>query len=293
MSYLRPVNRSRPPGPSMPHGLWFAGAALLLALSRFSSLSITGAELIYACLFLTIGIHAYLSWARGAGAKIPIWPLVCGVHFVFYGMAIFLSTRLSPSRYDRGLNLPDEVLADSMLLGLVGLLSLGLGRTGGLRFARAHDIHLTLMETPSYTPLRVQILLLLGIAFNVLGTPFIDTAFRNVSVIAATTLPLAAFLWVVLAASVRRASPIDILLALRIPGDPHSRSREIRRVVGRGCRSGAARGLSRRRAEAAPSLGRDRDCRLSHSFSPTCQGKDSPRGGPRDDGGGGGFHEVG
>src|SRR5438309_1317919 len=72
---------------------------------------------------------------------------------------------------------------------------------------------LPFLELRTNTPIRVRILLVLGIAANLLGVPFFGTMVWNVSVIIFGTLPLVAFLWLVLARNVRKLAQLDFLLA--------------------------------------------------------------------------------
>ena len=109
--------------------LWPAGGVLLLMLSSVSSQNITSLGLFFAGVLLSISIQSYISWSQARSIRVPVWTLLCAAHFVFYGVAIFGALRTSPSIFDRGRDLPDSVLATAMLVGIVGLLSMGAGRT--------------------------------------------------------------------------------------------------------------------------------------------------------------------
>jgi hypothetical protein len=201
-----PVNR---------HGLYIAGIIFIGLLWFSSSQTISVAHLACASFLLFMGIHAYLSWVEKKETKIPVWPLLCLIHFVYFGLPIFGASRESPSSYDQGASFSDSALATAMLLGLVGLISIGLGRNAGLRFARSSTIQPSLIDIRKHTPSRVQILLILGITANLFGIALLyETVLWNASVIVFTTLPMAAFLWVALAASHRRIGQVDLLLAI-------------------------------------------------------------------------------
>src|SRR6202030_1100351 len=107
---------------------WPAGAILLAALSSTSTHDITSVEFLYAAVLLAISIQAYISWSQTRNIKVPVWPLVCVAHFVFYGVAIFGALRRSQSVFDRGSDLPDSILTTAMLVGIIGLFSMGAGR---------------------------------------------------------------------------------------------------------------------------------------------------------------------
>jgi hypothetical protein len=193
--------------------LWFAGAVLLVTLWSISSQNITPVEFVYAGVLLAISIQAYILWSRARHSRIPVWALVCAAHFVFYGMAIFGALRKSPSSFDHGSDLPDSVLTTAMLVGIVGLLSMGAGRMATMHIAGRMTFRLPFLETSAHTPARVQTLLLLGTGVNLVGVPFFGTVVWNISVIAFSALPLAAFLWLVLVRRYRRLSQLDFLLA--------------------------------------------------------------------------------
>ena len=194
--------------------LWPAGTVLLLALAGISSQDITVTQFVLAGVLLSISIQAYISWSRARSIRIPVWALVCAAHFVFYGLAIFGALRKSPSAFDRGGDLSDSVLTTAMLVGIVGLLSMGAGRMAAMHLVGRKTFRLPFLETRAYTPARIQTLLLLGIAANLFGVPFFDTVVWNISVIAFSALPLAAFLWLVLVRRFRRISQLDFLLAV-------------------------------------------------------------------------------
>jgi hypothetical protein len=207
--------RSGLPARSKGHLLWFAGAVLLAILWSISNQNITLSEVVYAGVLLAISIQAYLAWSRTRTTRIPVWALVCAAHFVFYGLAIFGALRKSPSRFDHGSNLPDFVLTAAMLLGIVGLCSMGAGRIAALHLIGHKSFRLPFLETDGdRTPIRIQALLLIGIIVNVLGVPFFGTVVWNIAVIVFGTLPLAAFLWLVLVRHFRRLSQFDVFLAI-------------------------------------------------------------------------------
>jgi hypothetical protein len=190
------------------------GAVLLVTLWAISSQNITLSEFVYAGVLLSISIQAYISWSRARTTRIPVWALVCAAHFVFYGVAIFGALRKSPSAFDHGSDLPDSVLTTAMLVGLVGLLSMGAGRMAAIHLIGRKTFRLPFLETSIRTPARIQTLLLLGTAANVFGAPFFGTALWNISFIAFSALPLAAFLWLVLVRRFRKLSELDFLLAV-------------------------------------------------------------------------------
>jgi hypothetical protein len=194
--------------------LWPAGAVLLLALSSVSSQNITATEFVLAGVLLSISIQAYISWNRSRTIRIPVWALVCAAHFVFYGVAIFGALRNSPSAFDHGSDLSDSVLTAAMLVGIVGLLSMGAGRIAAMHLVGRKTFRLSFLEGSACTPARIQILLLVGIAANLFGVPFFDTVVWHISVIAFSALPLVAFLWLVLVRRFRGISQLDFLLAV-------------------------------------------------------------------------------
>ena len=100
--------------PAEHYFAWLAGASLLVALSVTTRQHVTLPETAYASVLLSIAIQAYLSWRRGTDISLPIWALVCGAHFVFYGLAIFGALRKSPSMFDHGRDLPDSAIATAM-----------------------------------------------------------------------------------------------------------------------------------------------------------------------------------
>jgi hypothetical protein len=139
---------------------------------------------------------------------------VCAAHFVFYGVAIFGASRISPSKFDHGSDLSDSILTMAMLVGIIGLLSMGAGRMAAMRLAGRNTFRLPLLESSSPTPARVHVLLLIGTVVNLFGVPFYGSVLWNVSVIAFGALPLAAFLWLVLVRRFRRLSQLDFLLGI-------------------------------------------------------------------------------
>src|ERR1700722_10646 len=110
------------------HLLWPAGAVLLGTLWSISSQDVSPTEFFFAGALLALTIQAYISWSRARITRIPVWTLVCAAHFVFYGLAIFGALRRSPSMFDHGSDLPNSILSAAMLIGIVGLCSMGTGR---------------------------------------------------------------------------------------------------------------------------------------------------------------------
>ena len=194
--------------------LWPAGAVLLVTLSTISSQNITAAQFVCAGVLLAILIQSYISWSRTRDIRVPVWPLVCAAHFIFYGVAIFGALRTSPSAFDHGSDLSDSILTMAMLVGIVGLLSMGAGRMAAMRLAGRKTFRLPFLETSSPTPARVQVLLVIGTVANLFGVPFYGTVLWNIGVIAFGALPLAAFLWLVLVRRFQRLSQLDFLLGI-------------------------------------------------------------------------------
>jgi len=194
--------------------LWPAGGVLLLMLSSVSSQNITPLELFFAWVLLSISIQSYISWSHARNIRVPVWTLVCAAHFIFYGVAIFGALRTSPSVFDRGGDLPDSVLTTAMLVGIVGLFSMGAGRMLAAHLIGHKAPRLSFLEMSTPTPARIQVLLLLGIVGNIAGVPFFGTVVWNISVTAFSALPLAAFLWLVLVRHFRSLSQLDVLLAV-------------------------------------------------------------------------------
>src|ERR1700722_14756458 len=155
--------------------LWPSGGVLLLTLSSVSSQNISLSEFIYSGMFLALSIQAYITWSRTRDIRVPVWPLVCVAHFVFYGVAIFGALRNSPSAFDHGTELPESVLTAAMLVGILGLLSMGAGRKAAMHFARPKALRLPFLEISASTPSRIQVLLLIGTGVNVFGVPFFGT----------------------------------------------------------------------------------------------------------------------
>lgn len=197
----------------MRQGLWVVGAALLLVLTLSTSLAISAVQLLCACVLLFVSIKAYLSWADDRETKIPVWAMLCGAHFVYYGLAIFGAPRDSPSLYDQYASLLDSSLTSAMLVGLLGLSSIALGRKVTFHLGYARNIRLRLMDIGAYTPMEIQVLLFLGTAVNIFGLPFHSTELRTIGITVLNIMPLAAFLWIALAAKFRKVGHPDILLA--------------------------------------------------------------------------------
>ena len=206
--------RGRLPAGSKGHFLWLAGALLLMTLWAVSNQNITASEFVCAGVLLAISIQAYLSWSGARTTRIPVWSLVCAAHFVFYGVAIFGALRQSPSGFDHGSDLPDSALTMAMLVGIVGLLFMGAGRTAAMHLVGQKLFRLPFLATSTHTPARIKTMLLVGIVANLFGVPFFGTVIWNISVIAFRALPLAAFLWLVLVRHFRRLSQLDFLLAV-------------------------------------------------------------------------------
>src|SRR5579864_8158362 len=127
--------------------LWPAGAVLLVTLSTISSQNISAAQFVCAGVLLAILIQSYISWTRTRDIRVPVWPLVCAAHFVFFGMAIFGAVRTSPSSFDHGSDLSDSILTMAMLVGMVGLVSMGAGRMAAMRLAGRKAFQLTLFTS--------------------------------------------------------------------------------------------------------------------------------------------------
>jgi hypothetical protein len=194
--------------------LWPAGAVLLGTLWSISSQDVSPTEFFFAGVLLALTVQAYISWSRARTTRIPVWTLVCAAHFVFYGVAIFGALRKSPSMFDHGSDLPDSVLSEAMLVGIVGLCSMGTGRIAAMHLMGQKSFRLSFLEAEgSRTPTRIQTLLLLGILVNIFGVPFFGTVVWNISMIVFSALPLAAFLWLVLVRRLRKLSQLDFLLA--------------------------------------------------------------------------------
>lgn len=193
--------------------VWLAGGALLAALTLFSRDEITPGQVACAGLLLIIAIGGYLDWAAKRTTRAPIWPLFCGVHFVYYGLAIFSADRVSPSSYDRGASLAESTLTRAMLVGILALLAVWLGRKVATHLPSGAGIRLRILGIRPYTPFRIYVLLLLGAAYNLFGVPLGDPALRNLGFVVLDTIPLAAFLWLVLAATVRGLRNMDLALA--------------------------------------------------------------------------------
>lgn len=204
-----PSGRVAPPRRGL---VWVAGAALLITLTLVSSEAITQGQVACAGLILIIAIGAYLNWAANRTTRAPIWPLFCGVHFIYYGLAIFSADRVSPSKYDHGASLAESTLTKAMLVGVVGLLAVWLGRKAATHLPSQGGIRLRLLDIRPYTPFRIYLLLVLGTAGNVFVNRFFGGALFNVGVILLDTIPLAAFLWLILAATVRGMSKVDLAL---------------------------------------------------------------------------------
>jgi len=194
--------------------LWLAGTALLATLYSISSQNVTSAQFVCAGILLAILIQSYISWSRTRDTRVPVWALVCAAHFIFYGVSIFEAIRTSPSAFDHGSDLSDSILTMAMVVGIVGLLSMGAGRMAAMRLAGRKTFRLPFLETGSTTPARLQVLLLIGIIANLFGLPFYGSVLWNISVIAFGTLPLAAFLWLVLARRFRTPSELDYVLGI-------------------------------------------------------------------------------
>jgi hypothetical protein len=193
--------------------VWVAGAALLITLTLFSSEDLTSQQVACAGLLLTIAIGAYLNWATNRIIRAPIWPLFCAVHFIYYGLAIFSADRISPSRYDQGASMAESTLTRAMLVGVLGLLAVWLGRKAATHLPFYGGIRLRILGMRPHTPFRIYVLLLLGTACNLLGVPLGESALRNIGIVVLLTIPLAAFLWLILASTVRGMSKMDLALA--------------------------------------------------------------------------------
>jgi hypothetical protein len=83
-----------------------------------------------------------------------------------------------------------------------------------MHLAMRKTFRLPFLEMGTRTPIRIQALLVLGTAANLFGVPFFGTVVWNISVVAFGTLPLAAFLWLVLARRGRRLDKLDFLLGI-------------------------------------------------------------------------------
>ena len=204
----------RAPNNAKLYLFWPAGGAFLWALSSVSKQNVTADQFFYASVLLAISIQAYCSWKRSPDTKVPIWAFVCAAHFVYYGQAIFMAARTSPSSFDRGRSLSDPLLSSAMLVGIIGVLAMGAGRILARILANKKGFVLSLLENFDSTPVRIKALLLVGIAANLLGVPFYGSVIWNISVIIFSVLPLAAFLWLVLVRSFRKLSGFDYLLAM-------------------------------------------------------------------------------
>jgi hypothetical protein len=199
---------------SYEFAIWLTGASLLLVLSIVATENITVEEIACAGILLVVSIWTYLRWRKANQISIPVWALVCAVHFVSYGLPIFGSLRTSPSFFDRGMDLSDDVLVRAMVVGIVGLLSIAIGRAIGKWFARNWSTRDCFLQASVHTPFRIQALLLIGIAANLLGLPFFGTIAWNISVIALSSLPLAAFLWLTVSRGIRALPSGDFWLAV-------------------------------------------------------------------------------
>ena len=115
--------------------------------------------------------------------------------------------------------------------------------------------HLRLMDIGRYTPARIHIPLILGIVTNVLGVLLYGTSLWNESVTMFNTIPLAAFLWIVLTKTFRKLAEVDFVLAGLFFCYPAGIRSAIWSVPWRYCRSAAPDGPGCNFSATAPSMG--------------------------------------
>lgn len=193
-------------------GLWCAGGALLVVLYLLSNKPVTFLQMAIAAVLLFATVHQYLQWLEANQIKMPSWPLVCALHFVYYGLPIFAAARISPSRYDHRAEIPASVLTTAMALGVLGLLCMYLGRQIAFKSELANRIQLPLLDRRVTPPWRVRLLLLVGTAVNLIGLPFYQTQLWNLSVTVFSVLPLIALLWLVMTATRQKVGEGDLIL---------------------------------------------------------------------------------
>jgi hypothetical protein len=199
---------------SRSYTAWLFGGLLLIVLSATTNENVNLVQTVSAAALLAISLAAFTSWNATRNTTIPAWALVCAAHFVFYGLAVFGAVRKSPSTFDHHRQLTDSSITSAILVGLFGLVSIWLGRALSMRLGIGRSFRFSFLELDAGTPVRIRALLLIGTLANVFGVPLYGTTLWNISVIAFDTLPLAAFLWLVLAKHIRGLARYDLLLGL-------------------------------------------------------------------------------
>jgi len=215
-SYFRDVQHIA--APSRSYTAWLFGGLLLIVLSTTTNENVNLIQTASSAALLAMSLAAFSTWNTTRTTTIPAWALVCAAHFVFYGLAVFGAGRKSPSIFDHHRQLPDSSITSAMLVGLFGLVSIWLGRGLSMRLGIGRSFRFSFIELDGGTPVRIRALLLIGTAANVFGVPLYGTTVWNISVVAFETLPLAAFLWLLLARHLRGLGRFDLLLALLFIG---------------------------------------------------------------------------
>lgn len=193
--------------------VWLGAFFLFLGLAWVAPNPVNQEQLAIAAALLFLAVRALVTWLRYRNTSVPVWAAVCGVHFVFYGAAIFNASRRSPSYTDGLRELPEATLTLAMLVGLLALSTMWLGRGAGNAIARGQAWRLPWIEARPGIPNRVRLLLLVGTAGTVRGVGDAGSL-RAAANLATDQLALAALAWVIMISGVRRLAVWDWGLAM-------------------------------------------------------------------------------
>ena len=192
---------------------WASSAALMIGLKIWESQEVTNLQFVLASLLLALSVGQYLRWADKRNTKAPVLPIICAFHFIFFGASVFTASQSSPSILNNHENFPEPIITGAMLIGLIGLTSIILGREIAVQTGLGRQIKLSLLDLSKDTPIRIHLLLILGTAINLFGLPFFGEDFWHVIMVFAGTVPMAAFIWVLLARDTRGIGQLDAILA--------------------------------------------------------------------------------
>ena len=195
--------------------VWAGGLVFMGGLTLLSKEPITWLHSVLALLLLTVALHAYARWATYGTTQVPLWPMVCGVHLLFFGVSVFAGAWNSPSIFDGGRPFSPEVMASAMLIGLVGLAGVAAGAKAGNYFTGGKRWTSKLVPALTAVPERMRVYVILGIVSNlVLPRLGVGPEVRNVVLLVTGLVPLVAYLWMVMAIVAGHRNEVDIGLAL-------------------------------------------------------------------------------
>ena len=123
------------PGNSKLHSQFVAILIALLAVTGLSLTSInevTWEQRALAFVMFALSGCSYARWRYDAHRALPVYALISGSYTLFFALALFWVTPVSPSYFDQGALLPQEAVTGSLRMVVLGLIAIWIGMRAGL-----------------------------------------------------------------------------------------------------------------------------------------------------------------